>query len=538
MDHTLRSLTALALAGLAAACGAGNDGAAASKGNVKFTFDTKPRSLTLSLPAICADFTLTPYSIDANGAHQPAGAPITISETTPGATAFIAGCIDGAPAVSGNDWGYAVTATNWHLCNPNAPLDAGLQAYLAQHGLTMAQFIATFSPQTATSAFDFDCKAGYDVPAPISVNVTVPVESSAGYVDISLDVNVHEVEIGCKKADVDPNNAALINFGSSFAGPRKDGVVFPDGAVAGDAQQLVHQWASFNTQGQMGYQFYTGQAAMPSGVNADGTPATTTLTQTFFTPCATGEYVNSHQPICNTVATAAIPEDQFHAGTPASVNTTASLADAFVASAAGMAWATVANGVITIHTTLTSATIPPNTSPQAVSAYNVVLPAQAIPVPAPYAVVSVAPSGQAPFAFVVVVQDASGAQFWVTLVWDATAQQWVGKNPPGVKPVAGLTADQIQCLNLFGTAQGCLTPKTCVQDKLCNDSVWKETLGALFNACAGTLPPGGYPTTSVYCDNMACADAWIRYLQTSVNSAVTCADLMSYAAFQRNGCHP
>lgn len=317
-----------------AACG-GAPPPASSVGGVRFSFHAQPaRTLSLVLPSICADFSLAPYSIDAGGAHQPAGGIVHVSQSAPGQTAFVAGCVDGAPAVPGDDWGYLVTASNWHLCDPNAPLDASLAAYLQSHQLTLAQLLASFSPQVATTSVDLDCKAGLDVAAPVTVAVSVPLEGRTGYVDIAVQVDVTEVEVGCKQGDVDAQG--WLHFGESAT--LAEGGKIPLGFLGLAAAQGGHlspvdpgslqQYAGAVTFAAQTTGYYTGMLQLPEPAASQTTQLE--LVQGFAGACPPGQaWVQTQAVACNTTV-------QLGGAAPA-VATRPGLADVFEV-LAGTGW--------------------------------------------------------------------------------------------------------------------------------------------------------------------------------------------------------
>ncbi|MBS2023816.1 MAG: hypothetical protein JST92_15540 [Deltaproteobacteria bacterium] len=388
----------------------------------------------LVLPDICATFTLTPYAIN-NGQLTLAGAPFVVVESAPGEVSFISGCIDSTP--SGDDWSFGVSATGWTLCDPTAQLSAGLQSYLLEHGLSMAQFLATFTPQTAVSQLDVNCQAGLDIVAPLQVSVSVPLETEVGYVDLSAQVDAHAVTIGCKDADRDSNDPALLDFGSSLesalpAGSPSFGVV----AMAGATPQ--HQFQSVVQSGQVQTQTWAGQLAFPA--------APAQVLQTFI-PACDGVFQASQQPTCTTqVAPGQSPE----------VSTSAGLANAFLSTASSMTWATLApdGASVTLQTTHAPAQpLSAGTTASSATGASALLAAQTVAAPAGSTFLGVWPSGANPNDLVVLLVDASSQQTWATLSQGAT-HAW---SLSAAQAVSGLTPSQVSCLGLFGAgASGCV----------------------------------------------------------------------------------
>ncbi|MBS2025546.1 MAG: hypothetical protein JST92_24370 [Deltaproteobacteria bacterium] len=434
---TPRTSTAVtALAALAcAACSPQPAQVSGKAGQARINFATQARRADTSgvaLPDICGTFTLTPYQL-VNGQHVAAGAPIVIDETHPGQTAFIAGCVDST--ASGDDWSYSVSATGWALCDPNAALDPSLTSYLSAHGLTIEQFLATISPGTATTEIDFDCQAGKDVPADISVNVSVPLESSAGYVDISVSVNTTEVTVSCKDADFSDNP---LHFGSSWLG--QPGQTAPD-AVWGISANAgtTHQFTGQVTNGVLD-QFDTGTLSFD-------TPGSTTIVQTY-APACDGYYTATAVPQCTTTAVVRLPKK----GT----NTTASLADAYIASSAdGWAAANVQAGQGSVSIAYATTFSPIPSGPANTSASPAIadtLHQQVFSDPNIAQFTGLWPALDQ-YGFVIAYLDQSGTPMWGHLIYDAASGGFILS---GAHPLSGISTALEDCLGLFGHGQtGC-----------------------------------------------------------------------------------
>ena len=102
----------------------------------------------------CAQVTLTPQAIGADGGRVDEGAPVIfdLGPATAGETVSILGCVDATDA--GNDWGYAVSATRFTACDA----DGGQGAAIT--GLAM-------DPVTFNLAMN--CVAGQDVALEVPV---------------------------------------------------------------------------------------------------------------------------------------------------------------------------------------------------------------------------------------------------------------------------------------------------------------------------------------------------------------------------------
>lgn len=426
--RTLRSVTVLALSVLA--CEKPSQSPAqGGKGKVRMAFSTAPASSSgLVLPAICGTFTLTPFQI-ASGQLVAAGDPIVVQETAPGQTGFIAGCIDST--ASGNDWAYTVSATGWAPCDPNAPLDPSLSAYLAAHHLTLQQFLASISPGTASTEVQLNCTAGLDVAAQVSVDVSVPVENAAGYVDISVSVNATEVEIGCKQAEFQSN---VLHFGSSWMGAI--GASAPDGVWGISSNgSATQQFTGQVTAGQLD-QYDTGLMTFAG-------PGPTTIVQTFTPHCA-GYFGAASQPLCTTTALYTSGPKAPHA------TTIASIADAYISEPEhGWATATVQadQSTLLINTGLSLSYIPSGPSPSnATPAVADQLAPTFFSDPSIAQFTGLWPALDA-YGFVFTYLDASGAGLWGHLLFDAMSSTW---SLGAVHPLSGMSDALASCVGLFG----------------------------------------------------------------------------------------
>ena len=248
---------------------------------------------TAAVPAICATFEITPFSVAADGTTTLAGASTTVQSGSAG-TAAILGCIDN-PAAS-PDWRYVVTASNFAGCS--SP-------------------VSGISPSVQTFTVDIDCKAGLDVEAQITANVEIPVPNDAGYIDVSVGVNVSTPQAGCKQADVDDNG--YLHFGQSYlvtnGGPTPSAYtgigLFPFksgnpatgvGTPAGTLQQFegtVHDATQTDA-------FFTGLLQMPPKGQ------TVTLVQAFTQPCGGQMTIQPHAVECVTQAQTDQASTQVH----------------------------------------------------------------------------------------------------------------------------------------------------------------------------------------------------------------------------------
>ncbi len=456
-NHRLLLFTAL----LAAACSSSSTNPPAGpSGSVKFGVKSKATAATaISLPPLCPHFSLTPYSIS-NGTYSAAGSAIEIDSAHPGQTEFIAGCTDTSDntAPAANDWSYSVVANNYAFCGITSIADLTAQGYtdladyLAAHSLSLADFLASMTPDPATAQVDFNCIAGQDVDADISVDVNVPLQSNAGYVDISVSVNATPVTVGCKMADADSHDPSTLNFGSSWdvAQPTPNGLW----GVLDPLSGAVHQYTSVVHAGQTNTQTYAGSVHMTDQGQVH-------LVQTAIPGCdsANGEAVSyeaTQQPEC--VTDASMANGTIHPSTQAS------LAAAFFANA-GFGWASAnfSGNAVTIDSALTLATIPSGSTATVSPAITTqLLPTATVTSPKISAFTGIWP-GNDGNDFVFTANDTSGNPVWGEIKLDTTQSPpaWIIANPPGILPYSGMTSDLAQCLGLFQSQQGCHAQKSC-----------------------------------------------------------------------------
>ncbi|MBS2023116.1 MAG: hypothetical protein JST92_11935, partial [Deltaproteobacteria bacterium] len=448
----MRSLSVASIARAAtavlalAACSKQPPAASGNHGSVKLAFQTLGQQQSaLPLPQLCATCTIAQYSIDpVTGAHTSAGAPVVITETAPGQTASILGCIDsGAPGV--NDWGYVVTATDWTMC-PGQTLDPALAAYLSAHGFaTFADFAATFAPQVATSAAELDCQAGLDTDAEVSVDVSIPIESQAGYVDISVNVNTSQVIVGCKEADLDSSTGDL-NYGLADSNeatpPTLHGIIgLTQGAPLAQFDSQLHQ-ATYT-------QTYAGQLAPP----AAGTILLQSLMPDLAT-CAAGQELHGYAvPTCRTEAGTSAD------GTGTAYDTSALLSTVLLETSTFAAWGSLDSPTqLTFQTTsATPSTLAPGAAAVTYTGSSVhsntlvttTLGLANVPGCTRFDGLS---ASRDPGTFVVLCDTASGLGYALLTqsggTWTATS----------VASISGLTGAQVACLNVFHHDSGCIDP--------------------------------------------------------------------------------
>ncbi|MBS2023815.1 MAG: hypothetical protein JST92_15535 [Deltaproteobacteria bacterium] len=539
--HCTLALAAAAL--VATGCGSNKSNPPAGpSGGVNLKFKSASNALTIGVPDLCPTFTLTPYSIS-SGTYTAAGDPITVQETHPGQTEFIAGCVDTSDNTAtppANDWSYAVSASGWAFCGSFAtPADlaaAGyndLADYLTAHNMTLADFFATISPQTAVGQLDFNCVAGKDVNASISVDVSITFQSSAGYVDISVSVNTHEVSIGCKMADFDQHagDGSIINFGAAQTDQQSNLTNYTVGlsgqlSPTGQFHDEIHSGGDYT-------QTDTGQLGAPT--------AASQILQTFESACTQGTvFHGTLVPTCDTE----IPGDG------SAPSTSAQLTSAFISSDGdGECWANLAadGSAVTLTTATTNASEAPGATPGSFSAYNNTT-SQTIAAPSGTTIDGIWPDGQSAFGFVIAYHNTSGVQAWATLTFDPTSGAWAPGAPKG--NISGLTSDQIACLGLFGQgATGCTTPKDCgiKADVVCNELTYSRQTAALIAQLNATYNVNGtnfdfatvvhqlYPLQS-WSASCACFPAYQTYLLNfAADNSGSLENALAFADFQKQG---
>ncbi len=369
------------------------------------------------LPKICGDFTLTPYSLDADGTPTRAGEPLHVSSTTVGGTLTITGCLD-TPGTA-NDWEYLVNATNFAACPGEPALPAG----------------SNITPASVSTVVAINCQAGLDVAAAITVEVSVPVANNAGYVDINATVNATPVMVGCKTPD-DGNHDGIFNFGESWVGAAADA---PHG-VWGHTQSpanVFQQWSGQAGTADNTDQYYTGTVNTNTGVPY--------LLQTLVPRCASGQgYSGTSIPGCVTPISAS------------TFTVNATLLEAF--EQVGSAWA--AAGVVGNQVRLTTSAagynyIPAGPTPTAYATpHNNVVTLSTLPAPSGTTFQSVYPYRGGPgLGFVVTFLDASSVASWNTVeyvagVWKTTHSGTIG----------GTSATLLNCLGIYSTADACYAP--------------------------------------------------------------------------------
>jgi alpha-tubulin suppressor-like RCC1 family protein len=419
MKTTLPSLCAALLAALVAS-GCGQARQQGKPGQVKVAFKANahsPSSASLTMPALCADVTLAPSSLDANGHATPAGAPVVLTKAGAAAgTLSIAGCIDSiqsttTPATP--DWQYLVTATNIGPCDPTQTLPG------------------VPSPSVVTSVLDLDCQAGKDISANVEIDVSIPVPNSGGYVDISATVNATDVEVGCKEADRDSRDPSLLNFGMSQTGATQ--AALSDAILgAGGSSTPKSQFQSQLHAGQGYMQFFTGQFAFHPGFS---------FQQSLVGPCAPGtEFHGASTPTCSTSV-----------GEQGGVTTTAQLTTATSIGDALAAWVDLsADGQLSFNTSAGSTDLlHPSATASSLSASNQTT-QQTVGAPAPCARYSgVWPSNQDAGKFVATCSDAAGNTYWTTLSFDGSS--WSAAAAQPLSGASGLTTSEMSCLGLFGS---------------------------------------------------------------------------------------
>lgn len=429
----------LALAALAAllctACGAGRPPASDAKVKLSLKASTvTPRSGLVAVPALCADFTLTPRSLS-GGVATDAGSPIHVSSSLTGGTLAIAGCMDSSALTDPptNDWSYLVTANNFHPCD----------------GSTLPDNLGV-SPQVVTTTYDFDCRKGIDVVANVVVDVSVAVPNAGGYVDIAVSVNAQQVEVGCKEAAFDdPANPASLHFGESYTW--NDATPFasaPDGlwGVSADSHGAAlapAQWSGQVFSGSLHDQYYTGAVTLAE-------PAR--IVQTFIPGGCTALFSASSQPACLTSATPAAN------GAAASATTVATLFNAFSASASGWAGAIITDpSTVAISAALTTTSIPAGAQPMAhAPALQDTLQPQV-----DFSVPGLTFTGIWPYlgglGFVATVLD--GATPGYVVITQSATHAWTVTEGP--TPLSGKPTSYLTCLGLFATTTTCAAPTSC-----------------------------------------------------------------------------
>lgn len=327
-------VTRLALAGalcLAGACGQGADSGAPGnklKPVVKTSVSTVAHT---NAGEVCATFTLAPFQITGadNGLTAVAGSAVTFStDNTTGLVDQLLGCIAGpaypytpeaSTGVEAGDynWGYFVSATNFHYCD------------LADTSLDPTQVFpapAYFQPVL--------CSASNDMPLTISYPVSLAGEAQAGFIDVSASISPTTQYVGCKSSDLGQDGA--LHFGQSFLLAAQPG---PLGLVAFTATEPSSDHSVSQYGGQVGGQI-GGQALFDTFYSGQITGGTlpSRLFQTYLSSfdeshvfgaqgaggddgqCGTGEWADARHAFCLTSVVDGAP------ATP----TTAALADAFL----------------------------------------------------------------------------------------------------------------------------------------------------------------------------------------------------------------
>jgi hypothetical protein len=407
-----RKLLVLAAAATALACGRQDPGAS-GEGRVAFTAATRVHGESATIPSVCATFTLTPYALDAAGAWVgPAGAPVSITSTPSGpATSAILGCTASGHAP---DWGYLVTATAFNDCAGHA--------------------IPGLSPSVVSTRESLTCAAGFDTALAITVDVAIAQPNNAGYLDLTTTVEVTNVAVGCKNADID--DGGTLHFGETSLSAADAGVVAPlgftsislsdaDGGAAVVPPAAVNQFAGLiSGAGQQG-PYYTGLVSLAQ-------PGAWDVLQTFAQPCvAPLYYAATLAPQCDTTVTAA-----------GEVSTAARLADAFVL-VPGQGWVSAvieAPASIALWYGTSAALSDPNRPP--VTHWNPQRKAR-LAFSAPVAGLYV--DQQHPGALLAVLSPQSGPEVQ-RLSPPAPSGQWAAAS---LGPLSSFTAAQLQAMGLF-----------------------------------------------------------------------------------------
>ena len=447
--------------------------------------------------AVCADFTLQPVSINAAGNQTPAGTPVSLSSTGASQTDAILGCIDAQDAAISPNWGYQVTATHFVDCT----------THLAIPGL---------SPSVAFTNATVQCTAGKDMPLDIAVNVSIATPNAGGYIDISVNVNETDVQVGCKDADF---VKGMLHFGESYIDP-KGGI--PMGLIGLDTG-APQQWAGTVLASAGGVDSYYTGAIDPVASQ------TGFVYQTFVSACANGQqYADAHHAQCVTDVK------------PGSATTVASLADAFMESVNGFAAASVSadQGTINLISNysgpplLGDASVPKTNFNQGTKPASVSLTA-----PDKFTGVYVDQSTADLFLATALIGPAPGVPSVTTLTFGATG--WV---LGAWKPLSNYTSAQISCHGLFTSPAGCFAPTPCaVSQAKCSpeqaklvDSEFAQLSSMLSTSCMAAPSISsllGTNSTIEFCRNQfdtLCAEPYLAYVK-SVLGAGNCTALQPMA---------
>ncbi len=413
---------------LTAACGGAPPGAGGG-GQVRLSATTLAQGPGPA--SVCAAFTLQPYALGAGGARTLAGSPVTIHSVASSQTDAILGCVDN-PAVSGNDWGFLVTASGFNDCGSPALPIPGL------------------SPSIVTGDYPVDCLAGRDIALPIAVGVSISQANAGGFVDISVTVNSSTVQTGCKQADVHAaGGATLLNFGQSVidpAGQLAGGALVPHPGLLGlSSSGVPRQWGGNVSAGAPSEDtYYTGQ------LDITATPAITLL-QTFAPDnCGAGqEYAGSHHAQCLT--------------TSQPPSTQALLADVFIAApGVGFVSASIASPTtITLYSVQSAGAGQPRFmdstagSPPPTLGFNGGMSTQTLTIQG-RTLSGLYIDRSTANQLLAMAVDATGVPAYATV--SVAAGSWsIG----AFNPLSGLSAAQSSCLGLFTASEGCLSPTPC-----------------------------------------------------------------------------
>ena len=456
---------ALACALCAAACSNQRSDGNAPHGSLKISSSATSYSTATGPAEVCGTFSLQPYIPQADGTPQNAGNPVVFTSTAANAndasavTDQILGCIDGTNDNAGYNWGYIVTVTDFTDCMGTALTDV--------------------SPSTTTVNVPVECMASIDVPVSIHVSVAVSAQSTGGYVDITAGVNATDVQVGCKQADIDPNDG-LLHFGESYIDP--NGNTFP-GLVALDEGTPTQFGGTVN--GSVGTDtYYTGDIA-PTAVH--------TIYQTFLSPCSNGtsEYADTNHAQCVSD----------NSGTPG--GTLAELADAFV-EVPGTGFAAVSvtsTGGLQIYSGSSNPGDPNimNVTPTVVTDFNTLLAQTILATDASltgFTVTGVFVDQSTPYQFVIAaVTKPGGTPEYATLSYASGA--W------SLSSFAVPTQQEITCTGLYSTPASCFVPgctapaPTCTEiftdtttyiNTLCGNGFATKDLGSsALEACGGSF---------------------------------------------------
>jgi hypothetical protein len=391
---------------------------------VRVAVQARALSTASATQAVCADFTLLPFALDAAGNATGAGAALSLPRAgAASGTAAIAGCIDSLDSPA-HDFRYLVSATGFVDCASGLPIA----------GLTQA---------TATSLVDFDCQRGLDVPVDASVSVAVATPNAGGYLDVSVGVNVSTPQAGCKQADVD--SAGLLHFGQSYlqtaGGPAPSaytGVgVFTPPSQAGSAPGTLQQFqGSVKDPSGATDVYFTGLLALPPA------PQTALLVQALAPACAADQMTLLPRAV-ECVTQAALQGE---------VTTQVNVADVFVSWPGHASASASVTGpqALTVTTSLGGPHL--STVGPAASGFDVLSRTQTLALAAPDRYLSVQGSLQHSDELVALVQTAAGVTVVLLTLDEATGLWSAGAGTP----LASLSAAQVALLGLFSQASGCL----------------------------------------------------------------------------------